>query len=83
MEKSNNKTKLPTYMVADFESILVPVDEDEANESKTKITARHLPCSFGIKIVSEYPELEDFFVYTGRTPEDTMKKFCKYIIAAS
>ena len=28
-KNSNNKTKIPTFMVADFESILVPPDEEE------------------------------------------------------
>ena len=86
-KNSNNKTKIPTFMVADFESILVPPDEeeeeDEKKKSKTKVTSNHLPCSFGIVTISQYPELEDFYVYTGKTPEDTMEKFCDYIMHKS
>ena len=87
MEKSNSMTKMPTFMVADFESILVPPEDEEDDEedkkTKTKITANHLPCSFGIITVSAYPELEDFHVYTGKSPEDTMEKFCDYIVQQS
>lgn len=80
---SNNLTPLPTYMVADFESILEPVEDDSSGTSKTRITANHLPCGYGINIVSVYPELRKFTTYWGTSPEDTMEKFCQDIIDIS
>ena len=84
-KRSNNLTPIATYMVADFESVLEPVDEceEEENHTKTRITARHLPCSYGINVVSIYPELERFVTYWGTSPEDTMKNFCQDILEVS
>ena len=81
--RTNNLTPIPTYMVADFESVLVPVGEDPENHTKSRITARHLPCAYGINVVSTYPELRVFTTYWGTSPEDTMRHFCQDIITIS
>lgn len=81
-KKSNNLTQIPTFMVADFESVLVPVHEDN-NGQRTQITANHLPCGYGIKVVSVYPPLESYHTYWGTSPEDTMEHFCNDIIEIS
>lgn len=84
MKHSNNLTPLPTYMVADFESVLEPVHDDGGEHpTKTRITANHLPCAYGINVVSEYPELHKFITYWGISPEDTMKNFCQDILSIS
>ena len=84
MKHSNNLTPLPTYMVADFESVLEPVHDDGGEHpTKTRITANHLPCAYGINVVSEYPELHKFVTYWGISPEDTMKNFCQDILSIS
>lgn len=84
-KKTNNLTPIPTYMVADFESILEPPKdgEDEDNGTKSHVTANHLPCAYGIKVVSIYPELETFTTYWGKDPEDTMRNFCEDILNIS
>lgn len=83
-KKSNNLTPLPTYMVADFESVLIPT-EDEENDgvSKSRVTAKHLPCAYGLKVVSQYPELEQFETFWGKDAEDTMSRFCNRILEIS
>ena len=84
MKHSNNLTPLPTYMVADFESVLEPVHDDGGEHpTKTRITANHLPCAYGINVVSEYPELHRFVTYWGISPEDTMRNFCQDILSIS
>ena len=72
--------KIATFMVADFESILAPLDKQD---KKTTFVSRHLPCSYAIKVCSEYKQLETFFVYTGEDPLDTMQHFCDTIIHIS
>ena len=83
MKKSNNMTPLPSYMVADFESILEPVKDEGESVSKSHVTANHLPCAYGIKVVSIYPEAEEFTTYWGLDPEDTMRHFCEDILNIS
>ena len=65
----------------DFECIL-PEDNNDVRKQQT-ITASHHPCSFALVVRSDYPELEYFTVYTGKSAEDTMEVFCKLILDVS
>ena len=82
-EKTNNLTPLPSFIVADFESILEPVHEEDTGNTKSHVTANHLPCAYGIKVVSIYKDLEKFITYWGKDPEDTMRNFCRDILQIS
>ena len=74
--------RLHTWMFADFECIL-PEDNDDVRGQQT-ITAQSPPCSFALVVCcSDYPELEYFTVYTGKSAEDTMEVFCKLILDVS
>lgn len=69
---------LPTYLVADFESVLSPIAEQVGKKSER--IHKHLCCAFAIKAVSVYEPLNKFYIYIGKNTEDTMEKFCQQII---
>ena len=76
------KFKIATYMVADFESVLKPLNEHRDGTKET-LSYEHLPCSYGIKVVSIFNELDEFILYTGKSPEDTIEHFCEDILKIS
>lgn len=69
---------LPTYLVADFESVLSPISEQVGKKSER--IHKHLCCAFAIRTVSIYPDLNKFYIYVGKSTEDTMENFCQQII---
>lgn len=68
---------LHTFMVSDFESILV---KEDRIANKQYFLSKHKPCSFSLLMHSDYPELCRFLVYTGKSTEDTIEKFCETIL---
>lgn len=82
LEFEGDNSDICTYMVADFESCLIPLNEKKEG-TKMTIVNKHVPCSYGIKVISIYKELEEFILYTGKDPDDTMKHFCNDILRIS
>lgn len=73
--------KLPVVFVADFESILVKTSRDSEEEchkegSKLWKEEKHIPCSFGIYVITQegVPE-KNYFTYTGENSDDLMDAF--------
>ena len=59
-------------------------DFDEDSNVKTKKINQHLPCSFGINVITQegVPRIP-YFSYTGRSVDDVMDHFCEHILAMS
>ena len=75
-------TRIPTYLVSDFECILEEY-EDLNNKSNTKKILKHLPCSYAIKVVSDVEEISEKYkniiLYRGVNDIDTMQHFAEDI----
>ena len=70
-----NKFNHPFHVIADFESTLLSINEEE-NEDKTKRYQKHIPNSFGLKyncIHDEYSKPVQIF--NSPNPEEVCKKF--------
>lgn len=80
--------KLPVVFIADFESLLLPLkaDDEERHKEGSKLwkEEQHVPCSFGITVITQegVPRFP-YFCYTGRSIDEVMDKFCQTIIDMS
>lgn len=68
---------LHTFMVADFESVLQPLDSTIGNQY---FKNTHIPCSYSLVMESDYPQLCRFRCHIGTSAEETIKDFCDTII---
>ncbi len=74
--------KLPCYLVGDFESILVPINENKGDN--THLTQKHIACSYCIKLVSNHPSIEEeFILFRGTSQDEVLNHFCDSIIRLS
>ena len=80
------QTKLPTYIVSDFESLLLNVDERNEKETMIK-TQLHVPIMYSYKVISEDTRLlkniKSFELYRGENEKQTMERFFDNIINIS
>lgn len=74
-------TRIPSYIVADFECVLIPVEDN--NGTNTRKILKHLPCSYALKVVSDEEEIKelykDIILYRGINDIDTMNHFAEDI----
>ena len=66
-----------TVIVADFESILDPIQEQRGN---ILFESEHKPCGFTLVMESDFLPLRKHKAYFGTSPQDNMEKFCETII---
>lgn len=68
---------LHTFMVADFESVLSPLNEENGNQL---MESEHLPCAYSLLMESDYEALCKFRTFIGTGPQNTIEDFCNMIL---
>ena len=71
---------LNTFIVADFESVLKPVNKNKTDS--LELVNVQIPYMYCLKIVSKYIP-EKLFIYVGKSAKDTMRHFYKDIYGIS
>ena len=74
---------IPTWMVADFECILMK--EEQMKGLNTKIIHKHQPCAWGLTVVTERKGAlyDQTFVKVAQSAEEAMESFvCKILEVA-
>lgn len=83
------KCKMDTFIISDFESVLIPIEEKEyadKNQTIEKNTQKiylHSPLSYCLYLHSDKYLKPQLIIYNGKSDEDTMKHFYKDIFGIS
>ena len=83
-EKDNYMlNRIPTWMVADFECILMK--EEQMKGMNTKIIHKHQPCAWGLTVVTERKgaPYDQTFVKVAQSAEEAMETFMHKILEIS
>ena len=72
--------RIPTWIVADFESILLK--EEAIKGVNSKIIHKHQPCAWGLTVVTDRKgsRYDKTFCHIGESTEEAMATFCSKII---